>query len=120
MPALRGDSTLSSSQCQDGPTPPAALDYFSAAWQEWSNSSCQLHLAPSQGEEIPTQSSIGTAQLRHGDTTAETQAGSAGAMSMAVVPEGLGTAVARLTGLSLPLTYRHLHSHTASKPPPDT
>lgn len=74
----------------------------------------------SQGEEIQAHCSIGTAQLRHRDTTAETQAGSAGAMSTDVVPEGLGTAVAWLTGLSLPLTYRHLHSHTASKPPPDT
>lgn len=79
-----------------------------------------LPAPPSQGEEMPAQSSIGTAQLRHGDTTAETQAGSATAMSMATVPEGLGTAAAWLTGLSLPVTYQHLHLHMESKPPPDT
>lgn len=75
-----------------------------------------LTAPPSQGEEMPAHSSIGTAQLRHGDTTAETQAGSAAAMSMAIVPEGLGTAAAWLTGLSLPLTYQHLHSRMATKP----
>lgn len=79
-----------------------------------------LPAPPSQGEETPAHSSIGTAQLRHGDSTAETQAGSTAAVSMAMVPEGLGTAAAWLTGLSLPLTYQHLRSRMASKPPPDT
>lgn len=40
-----------------------------------------LPAPPSHGEEIPAHSSIGTAQLRHRDITAETQAGSAGATS---------------------------------------
>lgn len=52
MPALREDSTLSSSQCQDGPTPQAAPDYFSEAWQEWSNSACQLHLPKARRSQL--------------------------------------------------------------------
>lgn len=68
MPALGEDS--------EPPVPPSVrmgpghqqrpVFYFPAALmarQEQNDSPCQLHLAPSQGEEIPVHPSIGTAQL---------------------------------------------------------
>lgn len=105
--------------------PPAAPDDFSAAWQEWSNSSCQLHLPMARRSRLTPalaqpSSDTGTSLLKPKLEVLGPQAGSAGATSTAIVSEGLGTGAAWLTGLSLPLTYRHLHSHMASKPPPDT
>lgn len=63
--------------------------YFPAALmarQEQRDSPCQLHIAPSQGKEILAHPSIGTAQLGHWDTTAETQTRSSGATYNAVAP----------------------------------
>lgn len=107
MPALRGDSQFLLESGWAHAISSTRLFLCSMAGME----QISLPAPPSQSEEIPAHAIIGTAQLSQGDTTAETQAGSAGAMSMAMVPEGLGTAAAWLTELSLPLTYRHLHTH---------
>lgn len=86
----RGLRTPSLSQRQDGPRPPAAPSLLfpcsSHAGMEQLSLPAPPRSFPRQGDPISPQHQHSTAQLRHGDTIAETQIGSAGATWNAVAP----------------------------------